>query len=155
MSSNLIIAVTGGVAAYKSAALTSQLVQEGHQVRAVMTTAAMRFLGPATLAALTGKSVVTGLDDPQFPLGPHIELARDADLLCVAPATANFLAKADRANFLVKADRANFLAKVRARVQDRWVAIGVHKFPQNSNNMSQSASKKQSNGPSRPVRNKA
>ena len=94
MSSNLIIAVTGGVAAYKSAALTSQLVQEGHQVRAVMTTAAMRFLGPATLAALTGKSVVTGLDDPQFPLGPHIELARDADLLCVAPATANFLAKA-------------------------------------------------------------
>ena len=90
----IIIAVTGGVAAFKAAALTSQLVQDGFAVRAVMTRSATRFVGPATFAALTGRSVVTELFDPQFPLGAHIELARAADLLCVAPATANFIAAA-------------------------------------------------------------
>ena len=59
-----------------------------------MTPSAQKFIGAATFAALTGKSVVTETFDPQFPLGAHIELARDLDLLCVAPATANFLAKA-------------------------------------------------------------
>ncbi len=90
----IIIAVTGGVAAFKAAALTSQLVQAGHSVRAVMTQSAQKFVGPATFAALTGQSVVTELFDPQFPLGAHIELARKAQLLCVAPATANFIANA-------------------------------------------------------------
>lgn len=88
------MAVTGGVAAFKAAALTSQLVQGGYAVRAIMTRSATKFVGPATFAALTGRSVVTELFDPQFPLGAHIELARSADLLCVAPATANFIAGA-------------------------------------------------------------
>lgn len=90
----IIIAVTGGVAAFKAAALTSQLVQDGFSVRAVMTPSAQKFIGSATFAALTGQSVVTQTFAPEFPLGAHIELARTADVLCVAPATANFLAKA-------------------------------------------------------------
>jgi len=93
-SIDIIIAVTGGVAAFKSAALTSLLVQNDHKVQAVMTESAQKFLGPATLMALTGKPVATDLFDPSMPLGAHIELARDAKLLCVAPATANFLAMA-------------------------------------------------------------
>lgn len=90
----IIIAVTGGVAAFKAAALTSQLVQNGYDVRAVMTPSAQKFIGAATFAALTGRSVVTEIFDPQFPLGSHIELARNASLMCVAPATANFIGKA-------------------------------------------------------------
>ena len=99
----IIVAVTGGVAAYKAAALTSQLVQSGHIVRVVMTSAAEKFVGRATFAALTGHPVVTDLFDTAFPLGAHIELARDSQLMCVAPATANFLASAatGRANDLI------------------------------------------------------
>ena len=89
----IIVAVTGGVAAFKAAALTSQLVQNGFHVRAVMTPGAQKFVGASTFTALTGRSVVTDTFDPQFPLGSHIELARSSDILCVAPATANFLAK--------------------------------------------------------------
>lgn len=93
-SIDVIVAATGGVAAYKSAALTSLLVQREHSVQAVMTESAQKFLGPATLMALTGRPVATELFDPSMPLGAHIELARDAKLLCVAPATANFLSAA-------------------------------------------------------------
>ena len=90
----LVVGVTGGIAAYKTAALVSQLVQEGAGVRVVMTRAANKFIGRATFEALTGRPVLTAaFNDPDHPLGPHIDLA-DADLLCVAPATANFLAKA-------------------------------------------------------------
>ena len=90
-STDIIIAVTGGVAAFKAASLASLLVQNDHSVQAVMTQSAQKFLGPATLMALTGRPVATDLFDPAMPLGAHIELARDAKLLCVAPATANFL----------------------------------------------------------------
>ena len=90
----IIIGVTGGVAAYKAAALTSQLVQSGFGVRAVMTPSAEKFIGAATFAALTGRPVVTEIFDPAFSLGAHIELAREAEILCIAPATANFIAKA-------------------------------------------------------------
>lgn len=90
----IIVGVTGGIAAFKTAAMVSRLVQDGHQVRVVMTEAATQFVGKATFAALTGESVVTETFDPRFPLGAHIELARNSDLLCVAPATVNFLAKA-------------------------------------------------------------
>lgn len=93
-STDIIIAVAGGVAAFKAASLTSLLVQNDHSVQAVMTQSATKFLGPATLMALTGRSVATDLFDPSMPLGAHIELARDAKLLCVAPATANFLSNA-------------------------------------------------------------
>ena len=90
----LIIGVTGGVAAFKTAALVSQLVQAGAGVTVVMTAAAERFVGRTTFAALTGRKVVTELfDDAEFPLGSHIALAERAELLCIAPATANFLAE--------------------------------------------------------------
>ena len=91
----LIVGVTGGIAAYKTAALVSRLVQAGAGVSVVMTAAATRFVGPTTFRALTGRPVGTSVfDQPETPLGSHIQLAEKAALLCVAPATANFLAKA-------------------------------------------------------------
>ncbi len=90
----ILIGVTGGIAAYKTAALVSQLVQGGAKVTVVMTEAAQRFVGPATFAALTGRPVPSDPFDPAHPLGAHIELAQRAELFCVAPASANFLAKA-------------------------------------------------------------
>lgn len=93
-SQKILVAVTGGIAAYKSAAIVSQLAQAGHDVCVVMSPAAQRFVGAAALAALSGKPVVTDLFDTRFPLGAHIELARAYDTLCVAPATAHFLAAA-------------------------------------------------------------
>jgi phosphopantothenoylcysteine decarboxylase/phosphopantothenate--cysteine ligase len=91
----LVIGVSGGVAAYKTAALVSQLVQEGAGVTVVMTRAARKFVGVATFQALTGRRVPRdAFDSSDFPLGAHIELASRAELLCVAPATANVLAKA-------------------------------------------------------------
>lgn len=90
----VLLGVTGGIAAFKAAALTSQLAQNGFAVQVVLTPAAASFVGAATFAALSGRPVVQDMFDPAFPLGPHIELARQADLLCIAPATANFLAKA-------------------------------------------------------------
>jgi phosphopantothenoylcysteine decarboxylase/phosphopantothenate--cysteine ligase len=88
----LLIGVTGGIAAYKTAALVSRLVQAGAGVTVVMTRAAAKLVGPKTFEALTGRPVGTGV----FGRGahPHIELADKAELLCVAPATANVLAKA-------------------------------------------------------------
>jgi phosphopantothenoylcysteine decarboxylase len=90
----VVVVITGGIAAYKAAALVSLLVKNGWDVRVVMTAAAQQMVGPATLAALSAKPVVTGMFDAAFPLGPHIELAQWADVLVVAPATANWLAKA-------------------------------------------------------------
>lgn len=94
MSSELIIGVSGGIAAFKTAALVSSLVQQGHGVSVVMTRAARQFVGPATFRALTGRPVICGSFDRQYPLGAHIELADRANLLCVAPASADILAKA-------------------------------------------------------------
>lgn len=94
-SREIVVGVSGGVAAYKTAALVSQLVQADYGVSVVMTAAARQFMGPATFAALTGRPVVErAFDDEHYPLGAHIELAQRAQLLCVAPATANVLAKA-------------------------------------------------------------
>lgn len=90
----IIVGVSGGVAAYKSAILVSRLVQNDFVVQVVTTASATEFVGHATFRALSGRPVVSDLFDPGFPLGAHIELAREFDLLCVAPATANFMAKA-------------------------------------------------------------
>jgi phosphopantothenoylcysteine decarboxylase/phosphopantothenate--cysteine ligase len=91
----LVVGITGGIAAYKTAALVSRLVQAGAGVTVVMTRAGQRFVGTTTLAALTGRPVCCEVfDDVQYPGAAHIALAEQADLLCVAPATANFLAKA-------------------------------------------------------------
>jgi phosphopantothenoylcysteine decarboxylase/phosphopantothenate--cysteine ligase len=94
MPPEIIIGVSGGIAAYKTAALVSSLVQHGHGVSVVMTKAARKFVGPATFRALTGRPVLVASFDPRFPLGAHIELAETAELMCVAPASANLLAKA-------------------------------------------------------------
>ncbi|QDT08372.1 flavoprotein [Planctomycetes bacterium K23_9] len=89
----ILLAVGGGIAAYKSAILCSRLVQAGNDVCTAMTHSATEFLGPATLAALSGKPVATKSFHTDHPLGAHIELARDLDLMIVAPGTANLLAK--------------------------------------------------------------
>jgi len=88
----LVIGVTGGIAAYKTAALVSQLVQAGAGVWVVMTRSATRLVGPKTFEALSGRPV--GVDTFGPGAHPHIELAQQGELLCVAPATANLLAKA-------------------------------------------------------------
>jgi phosphopantothenoylcysteine decarboxylase/phosphopantothenate--cysteine ligase len=91
----LLVGVCGGIAAYKTAALVSQLAQAGAGVTVVLTSAAEKFVGAATFAALSSRPALRDLfDADRFPLGAHIELARRADLFCVAPATANFLAQA-------------------------------------------------------------
>jgi phosphopantothenoylcysteine decarboxylase/phosphopantothenate--cysteine ligase len=90
----IILGVSGGIAAYKAAMLASKLVQQGFGVTAVMTRAAQAFVGSATFAALTGRPAACETFDPAYPLGAHIELARRAELLVVAPATADYLAKA-------------------------------------------------------------
>ncbi len=88
----LLIGVTGGIAAYKTAGLVSRLVQEGAGVTVVMTSAACQLVAPKTFEALTGRPV--SMDIFGNGAHPHIELAEQAELLCVAPATANILAKA-------------------------------------------------------------
>lgn len=91
----LLVGVTGGIAAYKTAALVSRLVQQGAGVSVVMTESAGKFIGATTFEALTGRPVHKGVfHDIGHPLGAHIDLAAQAELMCIAPATANFLAKA-------------------------------------------------------------
>jgi phosphopantothenoylcysteine decarboxylase/phosphopantothenate--cysteine ligase len=93
--SRVLLLVTGGIAAYKSCLLARLLVQAGFSVRAAMTAAAQRFVGPTTFRALTGHGVATDLwgEGDTDPLD-HVELARWADIAVVAPATANLLGKA-------------------------------------------------------------
>jgi phosphopantothenoylcysteine decarboxylase/phosphopantothenate--cysteine ligase len=89
----VILGITGGIAAYKSAEITRRLKDEGAEVRVVMTESAQEFIRPLTLQALSGHPVHTDLLDPaaEAAMG-HIELARWADLVLIAPATANFVA---------------------------------------------------------------
>jgi len=90
----VVLGVSGGIAAYKAADLASKLVQAGARVTAVLTESATRFIGPTTFEALTGRRVSTGLFDPdEHYIGEHIGLARRAELLVIAPATAAILAK--------------------------------------------------------------
>lgn len=91
---NITLAVTGSISAYKAADLTSQLVKAGHQVRVILTDAAMEFITPLTFQALSKHRVYTNLmleEDPQSI--SHIDLAKETDLFLVAPASANTLAK--------------------------------------------------------------
>jgi phosphopantothenoylcysteine decarboxylase/phosphopantothenate--cysteine ligase len=91
----ILLGLTGGIAAYKAAELTRLLKRSGADVRVVMTEAATRFITPLTLQALSGQTVWTDLWDARVPDGMgHIELSRDRDLIVVAPASADFLAKA-------------------------------------------------------------
>ena len=88
----VLLGVTGGIAAYKSAHLSRLLTEAGAEVMVVMTESAIRFVGPDTFAALTGRPVHTSLwERPGEIL--HVRLASETDLVIVAPATANLLAK--------------------------------------------------------------
>lgn len=89
----IILGVTGGIAAYKSAEVVRRLQDRGAEVRVVMTPGAEEFLRPLTMQALSGHPVHTGLLDEKAEAGMgHIELARWADLLLIAPASADFIA---------------------------------------------------------------
>lgn len=91
---NIILAITGGISAYKSAFFARLLIKNGFNVRVIMTQNAQAFITPLTLQALTGNAVHTELLDKTAEIGMgHIELAKWADLLIIAPATANTLAK--------------------------------------------------------------
>ena len=90
----IILGVTGGIAAYKAAELCRLLVKAGADVQVVMTMAAQQFVTPLTFQALSGKPVLTSLWDAAGDDGmAHIHLSRDADLLLVAPASADFMAR--------------------------------------------------------------
>ena len=90
----VLLGITAGIAAYKAAELARLLVKDGARVRVVMTRSASEFIAPLTLQAITGEVVRDSLFDPahEAAMG-HIELARWADLIVVAPATADFLAR--------------------------------------------------------------
>jgi phosphopantothenoylcysteine decarboxylase len=90
----ILLGVTGGVAAYKAADLCSKFVQQGAAVTVVMTPAAEKFIGATTFEALTNRPVYRDAFAPvEHPKGEHIGLAQRADLLVIAPATADFLAQ--------------------------------------------------------------
>lgn len=91
---NIILGVTGSIAAYKAAEITSRLVKAGHDVFVVMTAHAIEFVTPLTFQTLSRQPVTTGIFDEKESWHPgHIALADRADLLLVAPATANLIAK--------------------------------------------------------------
>lgn len=91
---NIVLGVTGSIAAYKAADLVSRLTKSGHEVHVVMTKDAQEFITPLTLQTLSRQPVTTDLYDEKADWHPgHIELADNADLLVVAPATANTIAK--------------------------------------------------------------
>jgi phosphopantothenoylcysteine decarboxylase/phosphopantothenate--cysteine ligase len=90
----IVLGVTGGVAAYKAAEIASQLTQAGARVNVIMTEEAVQFISPVTFRALTGRPVVTEMFDlaSEFSI-EHVSLAKAADMVVVAPATANIIAK--------------------------------------------------------------
>jgi phosphopantothenoylcysteine decarboxylase/phosphopantothenate--cysteine ligase len=91
----ILLGLTGGVAAYKAVELARLMVKEGVDVRVAMSEAGTRFIGPVSMQALTGQPVWTDLWDPRVPDGMgHIELSRDRELIVIAPASADFIAKA-------------------------------------------------------------
>src|SRR5258708_1827380 len=91
---SILLGVTGGIAAYKSAELVRELQRGGADVQVVMTDSACQFITPVTMQALSGRPVFVEMWDNRMPNGmPHIELSRGRDVVVVAPATADFIAK--------------------------------------------------------------
>lgn len=89
---NIVLGISGSIAAYKAADLASQLMKQGHEVHVVMTRSATEFITPLTLQTLTRQPVLVTLEDEKQSWKPgHIELADNADLLLVAPASANVI----------------------------------------------------------------
>jgi len=94
VNKKIVLGISGGIAAYKSAELARALIQEGAQVQVVMTEAAQQFITPVTLQALTGQSVYTNQWDGRIANNmAHIELSRQADAILIAPASADLMAK--------------------------------------------------------------
>ncbi|MXX46483.1 MAG: bifunctional phosphopantothenoylcysteine decarboxylase/phosphopantothenate--cysteine ligase CoaBC [Acidimicrobiia bacterium] len=89
----VLLAVTGGVAAFKVATLARMLIDHRAEVRAVMTVSSLKFLGANTMAAITGRPVITDLFDSPDSVSPHTEAAEWADLVVVVPATAASLSR--------------------------------------------------------------
>lgn len=89
----IVLGVTGGIAAYKAVSLLRELAESGHQVTVVPTAAALRFVGEPTWAALSGRPVATDVWESTHEV-PHVSLGQKADLVVIAPATADFLARA-------------------------------------------------------------
>src|SRR6202020_2144480 len=89
----IVVGVAGGIAAYKAATVVRQLTEAGHQVRVIPTESALRFVGAATFEALSGEPVQTGVFE-DVPRVPHVAIGQGADLVVVAPATADLLARA-------------------------------------------------------------
>ncbi len=94
LGKRIVVALSGGIACYKTATLVSRLVQQGAEVRVLMTESATRFVGPLTLQSLSGKPVLSSIwQSDDNPDSQHIGVARWCDLMVIAPATANILAK--------------------------------------------------------------
>ena len=89
----IVVGVAGGIAAYKACTVVRQLTEAGHEVRVVPTESALRFVGAATFEALSGQPVRTGVFE-DVPDVPHVRIGQQADLVVVAPATADLLARA-------------------------------------------------------------
>jgi len=91
---NILLGISGGIAAYKAAELTRRLKDQGADVRVVMTNSAKEFITPLTMQAVSGHTVASSMLDPSAEAGMgHIELAKWADLILLAPATANLIAR--------------------------------------------------------------
>ncbi|MBK7963177.1 MAG: bifunctional phosphopantothenoylcysteine decarboxylase/phosphopantothenate--cysteine ligase CoaBC [Bdellovibrionales bacterium] len=90
--SKILVIMTGSIACYKACQIVSRLVQSGHEVQVVTTKSALNFVGPATLEGLSGRKVLCDMYEVGQMMG-HIHWARWADLILVAPATANFINK--------------------------------------------------------------
>lgn len=93
MASNILIAVTGSISAYKVADVVSELGKRGHQVQCILTESAAQFVTPLVLETLSGRPIKSALFGADVSGTEHIDLARWADIFVVAPATANMLAK--------------------------------------------------------------
>lgn len=93
IAKQVVVGVSGGIAAYKACTVVRQLSEAGHHVRVIPTESALRFVGAATFEALSGEPVHTGVFD-DVPAVPHVNLGQQADLVVVAPATADLLARA-------------------------------------------------------------
>src|SRR6266705_3745439 len=94
MNKNIVLGVTGSIAAHRAADLASSLTKQGCELRVVMTADALRFITALPFKTLSRHSVVTDLYDEEQGWQPtHIKLADEADLLLIAPATANIMAK--------------------------------------------------------------
>src|SRR5688572_17342404 len=88
----VVLAVTGSIAAYKAAEIARALRKAGARVLPVMSRAAAEFVGPLTLSGITGEKTLTDMWDPDFAGELHVDLARRADVIVIAPATADVLA---------------------------------------------------------------